>query len=62
MKTPTPEEVRAARNAAKLTQTQAAALVHVSLRTWQHAESGAHPVTLSAWELFLFKTHQRVIG
>lgn len=58
---PTPDEVRAAREAAGLTQTQAAAVVHGTLRAWQGWEATAgqpdarrmHP---GLWELFLLKT------
>jgi putative transcriptional regulator len=61
MKQPTPAEIRAAREAAGLTQTAAAALVHAELRTWQHWESSAgaddrRAMPLAAWELFLIKT------
>ena len=59
--TPTPAEVRAAREAAGLTQTQAAELVRGTLRAWQGWEAPAgqadarrmHP---GLWELFLLKT------
>ena len=57
---PTPAEVRAAREAAGLTQAQAAVLVHASLRNWQQWEQteGAnvrrmHP---GLWALFRIKT------
>ena len=57
---PTPAEVRAAREAAGLTQEQAAALVHASKRNWQQweAEEGTntrrmHP---GLWELFRLKS------
>ena len=57
---PSPAEVRAAREAAGLTQAQAAALVHASARNWQQweQEAGAnvrrmHP---GLWELFRLKT------
>lgn len=58
---PTPEQVRAARERAGLTQTDAAVLVHTTLRTWQQweAEAGTvghrsmHP---AFWELFTIKT------
>lgn len=58
---PTPEEVRAAREAAGLTQTQAAEVVRGTLRAWQGWEAPAgqadarrmHP---GLWELFLLKT------
>ena len=38
---PSPTEVRAAREAAGLTQTQAAALVHATARNWQQWEQEA---------------------
>lgn len=60
---PTPGEIRAAREAAGLTQTQAAALIHGTLRGWQRFEEPAdapgnrrmHP---GLWELFRLKTAQ----
>lgn len=64
LKPPTPAQIRAAREAAGLTQTQAATLVHVALRTWQHWEEprggdGAREIPLGLWELFLIKTKGR---
>lgn len=61
MNSPTPAEVRAARETARLTQTEAAALVHGTLRAWQGWEAPAgepaarrmHP---GLWELFRLKT------
>lgn len=61
---PAPAEVRAARERAGLTQTEAARLVHTSLRSWQQweAEAGTtghrsmHP---AFWELFQIKTAMR---
>lgn len=58
---PDPADIIAAREAAGLTQTEAATLVHSGLRTWQgwEAEQGAvghrrmHP---GLWELLLIKT------
>ena len=58
---PTAAEVRAAREAAGLTQAQAASLVYASLRNWQQWEQGEgssssrrmHP---GLWELFMIKT------
>ena len=57
---PTAAEVRAAREEAGLTQTQAAALVHATARNWQQWEQEAgsnvrrmHP---GLWELFRIKT------
>ncbi len=64
LKQPSPAEVRAARSAAGLTQTQAAELVHAKLRTWQHWEADAgtedaREIPLASWELFLLKTKDR---
>ena len=57
---PTAAEVRAAREAAGLTQSQAAGLVHATPRNWQQWEQDAgvncrrmHP---GLWELFRVKT------
>lgn len=49
---PTPAEVRAAREAAGLTQTQAGELIYCSLRGWQGWESGARAMHPAFWELF----------
>jgi len=61
---PTPEAIRAAREAAGLTQTEAASVVYSSLRTWQNWEAPKdapehrrmHP---AIWELWLLKTETR---
>jgi DNA-binding transcriptional regulator YiaG len=59
---PTPAEIRAAREVRGLSQTEAAAQVYATLRTWQHweseipAESRAMPPAI--FELFLLKTGQ----
>jgi DNA-binding transcriptional regulator YiaG len=55
---PTAEQVRAAREAAGLTQSQAAELCHRKLRAWQYAESGQAALDAAAWELFQLKTDQ----
>lgn len=57
---PTPDEVRSAREAAGLTQTQAAELVRGTLRAWQGWEApagqpGARRMHPGLWELFLIK-------
>lgn len=57
---PTPAEVRTAREAAGLTQAQAAALVYASLRNWQQWEQGegassARRMHPGLWELFMIK-------
>ena len=58
---PSPTEVRAAREAAGLTQAQAAALVHASPRNWQQWEqtegSNARRMHPGLWELFIVKTN-----
>jgi putative transcriptional regulator len=55
---PAPTEIRAARLAAGLTQTQAADLIGYSLRGWQQIESGQSPVQVAAWALFLLSVRQ----
>ena len=57
--TPTPETIRAAREAAGLTQAVAAALVHAGLRSWSHWENGDRRMPAATWELFLIKTGHR---
>ncbi len=52
---PTPEAVRLARVTANLTQTDAAAVVHVALRTWQQYEYGERRMSSGLWELFVRK-------
>lgn len=53
---PDPAEVKNARAMAGLTQPDASAKVHVTLRTWQNYESGACPMHPGLWELFQIKT------
>lgn len=60
---PTPAEIRAAREAAGLTQTQAAQVIYSTLRAWQNWENDdatdgrrMHP---AAFELFMLKTGQK---
>lgn len=58
---PTPEQIRELRARAKLSQTEAANLVHKQLRQWQRWEShGANRATMpaSAWELFVVKVRR----
>lgn len=65
---PSPDEIRAARKAAGLTQAQASALVSeaqgvAAYRVWQAWETpvgqGNHrPIPLLAWEMFLLLTKQ----
>lgn len=52
---PPPEMIRAARAAAGLTQTQAAALIYCTLRGWQDWEAGKRAMHPAFFELFLLK-------
>lgn len=49
---PAPAAIRSARLAAGLTQTQAAALVHVTCRAWQQWEAGDRRMSPALWELW----------
>lgn len=51
MNAPTPDAIRAWRRAAGLSAAAAAALVHVSARTWLRWESGDSAMPLACWEL-----------
>lgn len=60
---PKPAEIITARNAAGHTQTEAAGVVYVNLRTWQAWESEAQGdndrrMPPGLWELYLIKTNQ----
>lgn len=52
---PDKEQIRAAREAAGLTQTAAAALIHCTLRGWQEWEAGNRRMHPAFWELWLIK-------
>jgi DNA-binding transcriptional regulator YiaG len=52
---PAPEDIRAAREAAGLSQTAAAALLYRGLRNWQQWESGERRMDPALWELFGLK-------
>lgn len=57
---PTPEEIKATRLAAGLTQVKAAEMVYVVGRAWVYWEatdsaSGQRKMPLAVWELFLAK-------
>ncbi|MDE2441816.1 MAG: helix-turn-helix domain-containing protein [Betaproteobacteria bacterium] len=52
---PNPDEIRAAREAAGLTQATAAALIYRTLRNWQQWEGGERRLDPALWELFLLK-------
>lgn len=52
---PTPDNIRAARLEAGLTQTSAAGLVFSGLRTWQQWEAGDRRMHWGLWQLFLLR-------
>lgn len=52
---PEPAEIRAAREAAGLTQTEAGASVHTTCRVWQQWEAGDRRMHPAFWELFRLK-------
>lgn len=54
----TPADIRAARKAAQLTQTEASAIAFVALRTWQSWEAGEAAMPTSAWLVFMHRTGQ----
>lgn len=56
---PSAEEIRAMREAAGLTQTQAGELIHSNLRTWQDWEAGVARMHPGLWELFEIKTRRK---
>jgi DNA-binding transcriptional regulator YiaG len=53
---PSPEQIKSARLAAGLTQTQAARLVHGTCRMWQYWEAGQRRMHPAIWQLFLLRT------
>ena len=55
---PAPEQVRAARESAGLTQTEAATLIHSTMRAWQEWEAGNRRMHPGLWELFRSKVSQ----
>ena len=55
MTPPSPEEIRAARQSAHLTQTQAAALIHKQRLAWARYEAGDREMDPALWELFQIK-------
>lgn len=55
---PTGADLKAARTAAGLTQTQAAEMCHRSQRGWQKMESGERETDPAIYELLLLKTGQ----
>jgi putative transcriptional regulator len=56
---PRPEAIRAAREAAGMTQRQAAALIYASERAWQQWEAGSRPMHPGLFELYGLKVAHR---
>lgn len=57
----TPEEIKAARIAAGLTQEQAAAVVGFTRNGWQKAEYGEKKMRPAIFELFKLKTEKKAV-
>ena len=55
MERPTREQIKAARKAAGLTQTQAAAVIYKKWKTWQQWEAGIRKMDPAFFELFNLK-------
>ena len=58
MKSPTPEQIKAARANAGLTQSQAALIVYKTLNAWQKWEAGQREMDAALWEPFLIKINE----
>lgn len=56
MNSPSPKDIRNAREAANLTIEAAASVVHASKQAWYQWESGRRDMHPAFWELFLLKT------
>ncbi len=52
---PRPTEITRARSAARLTQREAAALLHTTDRVWRQWEAGDRGMHPAFWELFRLK-------
>lgn len=57
MKSPSPDEVKAARQRAGLTQAAAAALIYCGWRAWQEWEAGNRRMHPAYWELWALKVN-----
>ena len=58
MNQPTPADVKSARAAAGMTQTQAAQIIYKKVLAWQRYESGDRAMDYALYELFQLKTGQ----
>ena len=52
---PTPEQIAKARERAKMTQEEAAALLYMKWRAWDRYEKGARKMHPALWELWQIK-------
>lgn len=59
---PTLDQIKAARQQAGMTQTQAADVIYKKVLAWQRYESGDRAMDYALYELFLLKTGQIDIG
>ncbi len=59
MKSPTPEQIRKAREKAGLSRQEAAALIHKSVRTWEKWENGERTMDPAFFELWQLKVPKR---
>lgn len=59
---PKPDEIRAAREAAGLTQDEAAALIYCSGKSWQQWELGARRMHPAFWHLFSIRVSGRLVA
>jgi len=55
MRPPNPKQMRAARERAKLSRKEAAALIYKSVRTWEKWENGERRMDAALWELWTIK-------
>ena len=60
IKNPEPDQIRAARLSAELTQESASRLVYSSLNAWSQWERGERKMHPAIWELFQIKTQQLI--
>lgn len=58
---PAPAEIKSAREASGLSQSQAGDLIYSGLRSWQHWESGDRRMHPALWELFLLKIRKLAV-
>lgn len=58
MKTPEPEEIKATRLNAGLTQTQSAKMIYITMRAWQRFEAGDRKMHPAFWDLFNLKINK----